>query len=70
MYTNGIIAISFVIKRNDGKYVAAHGSDQSYTDKLEEAQRYGSYAAAHKDCCMVNEAVYSLEQIFKSLVLN
>lgn len=51
----------YVMVRNDGKYVAAPGSEHSYTDKLEKARRFDSRDAAEKERCVENERVQSID---------
>jgi hypothetical protein len=41
----------FVIKREDGKYVAAFGSDHSYTTRLQQAQTFSTRAVADSHAC-------------------
>ena len=53
--------ISYVLVRDDGKYVSRQGSLHSYTDKLQYARLYSSYEVARNDACG-NETPRSLEQ--------
>jgi hypothetical protein len=49
--------MAYVIQREDGKYVAVHGSQHSYTSKLERAQIYDTREAADRDRCDNERAV-------------
>jgi hypothetical protein len=51
----------YIIKRDDGMYVASSGSKNSYTRDLSKARAYTSLAAAQADKCD-NETVLSLLQ--------
>ena len=53
----------FVVIRSDGKYVAPSGSERSYTDRLEQAQTYGTRGEALRDCCAENEVVRSVDSL-------
>jgi hypothetical protein len=55
----------FVIKRNDGKYVAPSGSEHSYTSLLEDARKYFTKKEAEKDVCPENEAIYDILDLIK-----
>lgn len=52
----------FVIKRDDGKYVAQSGSQNSYTNRLENAKKFDTREAAEADRCG-NEYVVSVDSI-------
>lgn len=54
----------FVIRRDDGKYVARPGSAHSYTSKLEEARLFATREAAERDCCG-NERIIPLAEVFR-----
>ncbi len=54
----------FVIKRLDGKFVAAPGQKHSYTSSLQKAQRFHSRALAIENLCPENERVIPLEEAF------
>ena len=54
----------YVIRRDDGAYVARQGSKNSYTKSLENARRFATRAAAEADACG-NESVVSIYDIFR-----
>ena len=47
----------FVIKRNDGLYVARPGMRSSYTRFLQYARIFASREAAERDVCPGNERI-------------
>lgn len=49
----------YLVKRNDGFYVAEAGSQSSYTKSIKRARRFPSREAAQRDCCG-NEHVVSI----------
>jgi hypothetical protein len=54
--------MSYVIKRtDDGKFVATAGSVHSYTNKLQNARTYNTYADANRDRCG-NEVILTLDE--------
>ena len=55
----------FVIRRNDGAYVARPGSAGSYTRSLESAWKFYNREEADKQRCPGNETVVSVEDILR-----
>lgn len=51
----------YVIKREDGKYLAASGAHSAYTDKLQNARTFRTRERAEHARCPGNEYVVSLE---------
>jgi len=50
--------MKYIIRNNDnGKYVAAPGSSNSYTTKLEKARTFNSREAAEADACGNERAI-------------
>jgi hypothetical protein len=49
----------FVLKRDDGAYVAKAGG-RSYTTKLQHARTWATRPAAERECC-ANESVSTVE---------
>lgn len=56
--------IGFIIRREDGKYVARPGSEHSYTSKLEDARVFRTREEADRDCCG-NEQVVPIEELHR-----
>jgi hypothetical protein len=54
----------YVIVRSDGKYVAGFGSEHSYTDRLQNAQRFYTWGEAKKHRCPENETIMLLDNAF------
>jgi hypothetical protein len=54
--------LRYVIKRNDGKYVAKPGSEHSYTQLLQRATVFNSYSDAERDLCPENERICLLDE--------
>lgn len=52
----------FVIRRNDGAFVARPGSKKSYTKSLLSARTFATREAALADKCG-NESVYDLAEL-------
>lgn len=56
----------YVIKNTETeKYVAAPGSEHSYTTKLEKARIFSARADAERELCDDNEVVVALGSITK-----
>lgn len=55
----------YLIKRNDGKFVAQSGSEHSYTNRLDLARVYKTKDEATKDLCTGNETIVEIPQLFK-----
>lgn len=55
----------FVLRRDDGKYVAKPGSEHSYTWKLENAQIFRTHEEADKDRCVENETVVRVADLLR-----
>jgi hypothetical protein len=53
----------YVLRRDDGAYVAQPGSERSYTTKLEHARTFSTRAAAEDDRCPGNESVVAVEDL-------
>jgi hypothetical protein len=53
--------MKYVLKRDDGKFVARPGSEHSYTDKLQRARTFDTRDEAERDRCS-NEILLTLEQ--------
>ena len=54
--------MNFVLKREDGKFVAHPGSEKSYTRKIELARVYFSREAAEADKCG-NETIVTVRAV-------
>lgn len=52
----------YVLKREDGKYVAKVGMASSYTTKLQHARVFRSREDADRERCPENEMVSTVEQ--------
>lgn len=52
----------YVIRREDGKFVAQRGRQHSYTNRLQEAQTWPSFDSAQRECCD-NEHVTTVEDV-------
>jgi hypothetical protein len=55
----------YVIRRNDGAFVAEQGSKSSYTFNLLKARIFSTLEAAQRDCCG-NENVVLLADLLRS----
>lgn len=55
----------FVLRRDDGKYVAPSGSEHSYVDRLEEAQVYRTREEAEDERCVENETIVALSDLLR-----
>jgi hypothetical protein len=53
----------YLIRRNDGAYVAQPGSNSSYTRTLENARTFATREAAERERCPGNEYVVSLDEV-------
>jgi hypothetical protein len=53
----------WVLMRLDGLFVARHGSEHSYTKRLQDAEIYGSREAAINDSCPTNEIAVELRDV-------
>lgn len=52
----------FVIKRNDGAFVAKSGSSGSYTRDLANARKWQTLEGAQAELCPGNEHIVNLER--------
>ena len=52
----------YVIRRDDGAYVAPAGSRSSYTRALQDARTFPTREAAERDRCPGNERVLSIHE--------
>jgi hypothetical protein len=50
----------WLLKRNDGAYVAPAGSWHSYTRDIREARKFASLAEAERERCPENESIVAL----------
>jgi hypothetical protein len=55
----------YILIRTDGAYVSRHGSEHSYTRRLEHARTYTTREAAQRDACVENERVEELTELMK-----
>lgn len=55
----------FVIKRNDGLYVAKPGSKNSYTMFLQHARVFRTREEAERDRCPGNERIVDMAEEFR-----
>ena len=55
----------FVIMRNDGKYVAASGSEPAYTSKLQNAWVYPTRENALQHLCPDNEQILAVSSVLE-----
>lgn len=55
----------YVIKRDDGKYVAQAGSKNSYTSSLENARTFATKEQAEQDKCG-NEYIVSVYDLLRT----
>lgn len=53
----------YVIRRSDGKYVSKPGSQSSYTNRLENAQKFATKEAADANRCPGNESTVSVDSL-------
>jgi hypothetical protein len=52
----------YLLRREDGKYVARGGLEQSYTKDIDKVRIYQSMAGAEKDRCG-NENIVPIEEL-------
>lgn len=55
----------FVIRRDDGLYVAKTGSDYVYTKRLENAKVFSTREEADKNRCIDNEMVVDVHDLLR-----
>jgi hypothetical protein len=55
----------FVLRREDGKFVARPGFQESYTADILKARVFPSHFSAESDRCIENEQVVSLSDLFQ-----
>lgn len=55
----------YVIRRNDGVYVANLGERCSYTPSLERARKFSTRESAERERCPGNETVVSVWDILR-----
>ena len=56
----------FVIRRNDGAFVAPSGSRGSYTLALQHARTFATREAAERELCPDNENIVPVDSIMRS----
>ena len=53
--------MKYVLRRNDGKFVAPSGSRNSYTKRLQDARKFSTQEDAERERCPENESVIRLD---------
>ena len=54
----------YLIKRDDGKYVAVRDSKHSYTTRVDLARVYQTKEEAEQDLCHENERIVPIPNLF------